>query len=264
MRRLLKACGAVLLWASIAFPIDVAALKPEGYVSDFARVLQPDARTALEGYCARLEAQTGAQVALVTLETLDGEPIEDIANTMFRKWGVGRKGKDEGVLLLLVTGDRRMRMEVGYGLEPIIPDGFAGSVLRSMRSGLREQRYGEALAAALQVLGSRITEAKGVSLETKLPRRRTRRAQPVPWPFLLGSLGMLLWVLATSRGRRGGRRMRGSGFDLFLAILVGSMLGRSFGGSMRGGGGFGGFDSGDSFGGFGGGDSGGGGASSSW
>lgn len=259
MRKLLLACAALLLAASVTFPVDFAALKPQGYVSDFAGVLDPSSRTALERYCARLEAQTGAEVAVVTLQTLGGEPIEDVANTMFRKWGVGKKGKDEGLLLMLVTGDRRMRLEVGYGLEPIIPDGFAGSVLRSMRPALRSDRYDLALAEALRVIGSRIAERKGVSLDTALPRRSRPPPAPIPWPLVFGGLALLFWVLTVS----GGRRRRGSAFDLLLGMMLGSMIGRSWGGG-RGGGGFGGFDSGDGFGGFGGGDSGGGGASSSW
>jgi len=259
MRKLLLACAALLLAAGVAFPVDFAALKPQGYVSDFAGVLDPAARAALERYCARLEAQTGAEVAVVTLQSLAGEPIEDVANAMFRKWGVGKKGKDEGLLLMLVTGDRRMRLEVGYGLEPIIPDGFAGGVLRSMSPALRTQRYDEALAEALRVIGSRIAEAKGVSLDAALPRRSRPRPESIPWPLVLGGLGLLFWVLAVS----GGRRRRGSAFDLLLGMLLGGMVGRSWG-AGRGGGGFGGFDSGGGFGGFGGGDSGGGGASSSW
>jgi len=197
---------------------------------------------------------------VVTLDTLGGEPLEDVAADMFRKWGVGKKGKDEGVLLLLVTRDRRMRLEVGYGLEPVIPDGVAGSVLRAMRPALREQRYGEALGEALNVLGSRIARAKGVSLDAPLPRRSRPRGQQIPWPMVIGGIAMLLWALGAAGG--GGRRGRGgSGMDLLLGAIVGNMIGRSAG---RGGGGFGGFDSGDSFGGFGGGSSGGGGASGSW
>jgi uncharacterized protein len=260
MRKLLQVGSFLLLGALAAFSVDFAGLKPEGHVSDFARVLDPASRQALERYCVLMEDQTGVEIAVVTLQTLAGEPIEDVANDMFRKWGVGKKGKDEGVMLLLVTGDRRMRLEVGYGLEPILPDGFAGSVLRSMRPALRGQRYGEALAEALQVLGSRIAEAKGVRLgtDTAVPRRSRPRPEPVPWPLLLGGLAILLWALGASGGRR---RRRGSGMDLLLAMIAGNLIGRSIG---RGGGGFGGFDSGGGFGGFGGGDSGGGGASSSW
>jgi len=260
MRKLLPVCAFLLLAAAAALAADFAGLKPQGYVSDYARVIDPTARAALEQYCSRIETLTGAQIAVVTLPTLGGEPIEDVAVDMFGKWGIGKKGKDEGLLLLLVTSDRRMRLEVGYGLEPVIPDGAAGSVLRAMRPALREERYGEAVAEALNVIGTRIAQAKDVKLDAPLPRRRRAQPESIPWPMIIGGLAILLWALGA--GGRGGRRgRRGSGADLLLGMLAGHMLGRSIG---RGGGGFGGFDSGDTFGGFGGGSSGGGGASGSW
>ena len=103
-----------------------AAASRKGYVSDFAGVVDPASRSRLEAYCAGVEQATGAQMALVTIPSLEGEPIEDVANTIFRAWGVGQKGKNEGIMLLLAIGDRRSRLEVGYGLEPILPDGLAG------------------------------------------------------------------------------------------------------------------------------------------
>jgi len=236
-----------LVAVAAAPAVDFAALKPEGYVSDFARVVDPDSRATLERYCRRLEDATGAQLAFVTLDTLGGEPIEDVANSIYRRWGVGRKGNNEGALLLIVVGDRRTRLEVGYGLEPIIPDGFAGSVLREMRPALRQRQYGEALVAA----------AEGVDLGAAPARRHPpRRERDFPWWMLLGGIAVLLWLLSLAGPGRGG-----GGGSFLAGMLLGNMMGRGLG---RGGGGFGGFDSGDSFGGFGGGDSGGGGASSSW
>ncbi len=266
LNKLLRSLAAISLLVSFAWAVDFTALKPEGYVSDFARVLEPAARSQLERYCAVLERSTGAQIALVTLPTLHGEPVEDVANALFRKWGIGQKGKDEGILLLLVIADRRSRLEIGYGLEPIIPDGYAGSILRAMRPALREQRYSDALMTAAQELGNRIAQAKGVSLDAPLPvRRRQRQESRFPVWLLLGGLGVF-WALslAVGGGRRGRRSYRGSDMGgLLPGLLIGHVLGRSMD-FRRGGGGFGGFDSGDSFGGFGGGDSGGGGASSSW
>src|SRR5581483_1331116 len=121
--------------------------------------------------CGMVERSTGAQVALVTVPSLEGEPIEDVANTIFRAWGVGQKGKDEGILLLLAIRDRRSRLEIGYGLEPILPDGLDGSILREMRPALRQQRYGEALIAAADTLGNAIAAAKHVTLNAPLQRR---------------------------------------------------------------------------------------------
>lgn len=243
--------------------MDWKALQPQGYVSDFAKVVDAGSRAALERYCRTVETRTGAQMALVTLETTQGEPVEDVANTIFRAWTVGQKGENNGIMLLLVTADRRSRLEVGYGLEPLIPDGFAGSILREMRPALRQGQYGEAMMAAAQTIGQRIAEAKQVSLDAPLPRRvRPRPADSIPWPLALGGLFLLFWLFGKGRsGPRGGYRGGGGG-GLLPALLMGSMLNR--GGWGRSGGGFGGFDSGGGFGGFGGGDSGGGGASSNW
>jgi uncharacterized protein len=264
MKRVAGALCVLLCCAVAAMAADFAALQPEGYVSDFARVVDPATKTALEDYCTRVEAQTGVQIAVVTLETLAGEPLEDVANALFRKWGIGKKSTNEGVLLLLVTQDRRMRLEVGYGLEPILPDGFSGSILREMRPALKESRYGEALTEALSVLGNRIAEAKGTRIDGTLPRRTPRPQSRSPLPMIMFGAFLLFWILAGIGGRGGGRGGRGgSGMSLLTGMLLGNMMGRSMG-SGSGGGGFGGFDSGGGFGGFGGGDSGGGGASSGW
>lgn len=257
MRRAPRLAFLLLCLAGFLCARDFTALKPQGFVSDFARVVDPANRAALERYCVRLEKATGVELALVTIDTLDGEPIEDVANALFRAWGIGKKGKDEGLLLLLAIRDRRHRLEVGYGLEGIIPDGYAGSVLREMRPALREGRYGEALSAAAHTLGARIAEAKGVRLESQdLPARRSAPPQEsLPWPLLVGA-GVLLLLL-----------LLGGGGAILPWLLMGSMMRRGGGGFGASGGGFGGYDSAGGFGGFGGfggGDSGGGGASSSW
>src|SRR5260370_23440295 len=95
-----------------ALAVDGKALKPQGYVSDFAGVIDAESKAELENYCTRVQQQTGAEMALVTIQSLSGEPIEDVANTIYRDWGIGKKGKDEGILLLLSVGDRRDRLEV--------------------------------------------------------------------------------------------------------------------------------------------------------
>ena len=260
MAKLLRLCAGLALAAAVS-GADLKTLRPQGYVSDFSGVVDAASRAELERYCAAVERSTGAQLAFVTLPSLEDEPIEDVANSLFRAWGVGPKGTNEGIMLLLVTGDRRSRLEVGYGLEPYIPDGFAGSVLREMRPSLREQRYGEALLAAAHTLGSRIAQAKGVAIDGAAPRPRPRQDNPgIPWPVLIGGGLLLLFLLMQGRGNA---RYGGGGGGFLPGLIIGGMLGRSGSGS-RGSGGFGGFDSGDSFGGFGGGDSGGGGASSDW
>lgn len=254
-------CGLLLL-AAAASAFDFAALKPEGYVSDFARVIDASSKQDLERYCGRVEAVTGAQIALVTIETLEGEPVEDVANALFRKWGIGKKGKDEGIMLLLVTRDRRSRLEIGYGLEPILPDGLAGSILREMRPALKANDFGDALKAAAQHVGSTIAAAKGVRLDAPMqPARRRETGPAIPWS-IVAFAGFI--ILASIVRRR--RYYSGGGGGFLPGLLLGNMMGRRGWGDGGGtsGGGFGGYDSGDTFGGFGGGDSGGGGASSDW
>jgi len=256
---------ALLCLNTLCLAVDWKALKPEGYVSDFAHVIDGQSKAALDEYCGRVEQATGAQMALVTIPTLEGEPIEDVANTIFRAWGVGQKGKSEGIMLLLVINDRRSRLEVGYGLEPILPDGFVGSILREMRPALRDRQYGDAMMAAAQTIGSTIARSKNVSLDAQLPRRVRRSSRDsIPWPVLLGGLFLLFWLLrAGSRGGRGG----GGGGGFWTGLILGNLMRGGGGWGGGSGGGFGGFDSGGGgggFGGFGGGDSGGGGASSDW
>jgi len=258
MSKLLRFCLALALSLAPTFAVDWKALKPQGYVSDFAGVVDAQSKAELENYCARVEQQTGAEMALVTIRSLENEPIEDVANTIYRAWGVGKKGKDEGILLLLAVGDRRDRLEVGYGLEPLLPDGFDGDILRAMRPALRQGQYGEALRAAAATIGSRIAQAKGVALDTSLRRRiQPQRRDSIPWPLVIGGIFFLLYVLRRSN-------VGGGGGGFLPGLILGSTMGR--GGQWGGGsgGGFGGYDSGGGFGGFGGGDSGGGGASSDW
>jgi len=259
MRNWLRAGLALVACAAGAQAVDWKTLQPQGYVSDFAGVIPDSSRAPLEAYCAAVEQSTGAQMALVTIPTLEDEPIEDVANTIFRAWGVGQKGKNEGILMLLAVNDRRSRLEVGYGLEPILPDGLSGSILRQMRPALRQGDYGDAMLAAAETIGGTIAQAKHVTLTASLPRRnRPSASDSIPWPMIVGGIILLFWLL-----RAGGRRGGGSGGGgILTGLILGNLMGGSLGG--RGGGGFGGSDSGGGFGGFGGGDSGGGGASSNW
>ena len=261
-KRAAAAAILLLIAGGVAFGQE---LKPRGYVSDFAGVLDDGSRIQLEHYCESVERATGAQIAVVTVNTLGGDPIEDYANNLFRKWGIGQKNKNEGVLLLLAIRDRKSRVEIGYGLEPILPDGFDGSVLREMRPSLSEQNYGQALLAGTAQIGEQIAKAKGVTIERTLSRRASppqpRASGGIPWTLILIALVFLFGIFG--RGGRGG-----GGFLTWM--LLGNILGGSRyrgGGSGWGGGGFGGYDGGGGgggFGGFGGGDSGGGGASGSW
>jgi uncharacterized protein len=104
--------------------------KPSGAVNDFANVLGPDSRAALAALIERLERDTSAEVAVLTVPSLDGLTVEDYATKVFNDWGVGRKDTDNGVLILVAPNERAIRIEVGYGLEGILPDGLAGAIIR--------------------------------------------------------------------------------------------------------------------------------------
>jgi len=256
-----SAALVAVLAASALFGLDTSKLKPTGYVNDFAHVLDPAGKQRLEAYCANLERATGAQMAIVLVDTLDGDPVEDVANKLYREWGIGKKGKDEGILIFLAVKDHKDRAEVGYGLEPVIPDGYAGSVLRNLRPILRQGNYAGALLAAAQEYGQRIAQEKGVDLGPAQTARRTTRPAPrgggIPFPLLVLGFFAFMWLIGRISGGGGG------GTGLLAGMILGNMMGRRGGGSW-GGGGFGGSGSGGGFGGFGGGDSGGGGSSSDW
>jgi uncharacterized protein len=255
------AAALAVLAASALFGIDTSKLKPTGYVNDFAHAMDPAGKQRLEAYCANLERATGAQMAIVLVDTLDGDPIEDVANKLYREWGVGKKGKDEGILILVAVKDHKDRAEVGYGLEPIIPDGYAGGVLRNLRPILRQGNYAGALLAAAQQFGQRIAQDKGVALSPDRAVRVTGSPAPrgpgIPFPLLVLGFFAFLWIIGRISGGGGG------GTGLLAGMLLGNIMGRQSGGNW-GGGGFGGSSSGGGFGGFGGGDSGGGGSSSDW
>jgi uncharacterized protein len=198
-------------------------------------------------------------MALVTLPSLDGNPIEEVSNDLYRQWGVGKKGKDEGIMLLIDVQERHDRIEVGYGLEPILPDGFDGSILRGIKPLLERDAYGQAMISAAVQMGAYISRAKGVSPQSRPPAQdrtyTTTRRVGIPWPVIIIGIIVLFFIL------RGGG---GGGF--LMGMILGNLLG-SGGGRDRdgwGGGGFGSGGGGGGFGGFGGGDSGGGGASGSW
>jgi uncharacterized protein len=260
----LAAIAALL--SSSGFALDTSKLQPRGYVSDFAGALDARSEQALVAYCGNVEQATGAQMAVVLVKSLDGEPIEDVANRLYRQWGIGKKGKDEGIMLMLAVDDHKQRAEVGYGLEPIITDGYAGGVLRGIRPILRQGNYGGALLAAAEQFGSRIAESKGVTIpNAPEPSRDTGPSAP-SFPIGLIVFGIFVLILIV-RGLIGGGG-GGGGFTGFLTgMFLGNLMGRGGGGGWSSGG-FGGSggggDSGGGFGGFGGGDSGGGGASGDW
>ncbi len=121
----------VLSFLLMAAPSLAAFPSPQGRVNDFAGILNADAKTHLRNTIQQVESKTTAEIAVVTLLSLNGMTLEDFASGLFKQWGIGKKGKDNGILVLVCPPERKIRIEVGYGLEAIIPDGLSGSVIRN-------------------------------------------------------------------------------------------------------------------------------------
>ena len=110
MSRLPRLAESLLLLLAPAFATDWKSLKPQGYVSDFAGVVDAQSRAELEDYASRVEQATGAQLAFVTVQSLNDEPIEDVTVDLFKAWGIGQKKKDNGAMLLLSIADHKDRL----------------------------------------------------------------------------------------------------------------------------------------------------------
>ena len=257
----------LLFSASLCAAEDIKKIHPAGYVSDLAGVIAPEARTRLEALCTEVEQKTGAQMAIVTVQSLEGESVEDYAVDLYKQLGVGGKKDNRGVLLLVAPNERKYRIEVGYGLEPVINDARAGDAGRAMVPYLRQNDYGKAAEVAAWQLARHIADDAGVTLSglPPVPRNQNGRGStgfPIFWVILV--LIILFRAIGSLSGR-GGRGAGGSGCLWFLlGMLANSGSGGRSGGGDWGGGGFGGSGGGGGFGGFGGGSSGGGGASGSW
>ncbi|MFI5069293.1 MAG: TPM domain-containing protein [Terriglobales bacterium] len=112
--------GFLLVFASFLYAEPVAQLKPTDYVNDFAHVIDQNTVTQLDDLCKQIDEKAHAQIAVVTINSLDGEDVEKFAVDLFQKWGVGSKSSDKGVLILVAVKDHKYWTEVGYGLEPIL------------------------------------------------------------------------------------------------------------------------------------------------
>ena len=261
-RLLVAALVAVAASAALAERVEELP-KPAGYVSDYANVLSPEAIARLEHLCGQLDhSQANAQIAVVTIHTLDGADAAEYANALEDKWKMGRKGSDRGVLVLLAIDDHKYRIDVGYGLEGILPDGKVGDIGREMVPLMRANDYDGAISQAVgeiaQVIAAdaKVTLDEEPALQQPVPRRHSSGLGTVRLViFLIVALLYLFRVLGS--------------FGLFgawgLGMMTGGILGRrggGFGGGGFGGGGGGG--GGGGFGGFGGGGFGGGGAGGSW
>jgi uncharacterized protein len=258
----------LLLLGFVALPIfGQAAIqipaKPTGYVNDFANVLSQNARNQLTALCTEIDQKAKAQIFVVAVPSLNGQPIEDFSLNLATKWGVGPKQTSSGVLILLAVQDRQYRFEVGYGLEPILPDGKVGGFGREAVPYLRAGNYDAALMVMTRRVADVIAQDRGIKLSAgPLPPARTDRSTGTPSGGILTLLLLGFFIFFLFKMMSGGSG-RGGGSGWWIGPMIGSGMGRGgWGGGGFGGGGFGG--GGGGFGGGGGGSFGGGGASGSW
>lgn len=269
---------APIVWALCVLAITTtvpAAAQPalSNPVNDFAKVLDEPNEREIDRRIRALKRATGDIVVVATVQTFQPyADIEEYAVKMFENGGkgIGERGKDNGLLIVVAIADREARIEVGYDVEGLVTDGFAGQAIRdTLRPAFRQQRYGEGLLATTTRIINRIAEGRGVKL-TEVPaetpvsapaqgRRSTNSSDGVR--VLLFILFIIFMI--SRRSRRRGRHWGGgswSGWNSGVGPFGGGMggFGGGFGGFGGGGGGGGGF------GGFGGGRSGGGGASGGW
>jgi len=236
-------------------------------VNDFAHVVDATSAARMSDMIRALQAKTGDVIVVATVNTV--EPYGDIreyANKLFENGGrgVGVKGKDNGALILLALKERKVWIEVGYGLEPDITDGYAGETSREyMAPQFRAGRYGAGLLAGTERLVGRVAQARGITLDgvrvPAAPVRRPTRDAPIPFWIILLVFIVILIVSRIGGGPGSRRRFWGGPFIGGWSSGVGPFGGGFGGGGFSGGGGFGG-----GFGGFGGGSSGGGGGGASW
>jgi uncharacterized protein len=223
----------------------------QGYVNDFARVISPDTKESLTAICQELDKKANAQIAIVTVRSLEHETIEEFSIDLATRWGIGPKQKDRGVLILVAPRQHRYRIEVGYGLEPILPDGLVGDFGREALPQLRIGNYSGAILLLTERVAGVIAKDRGVTLDAlaqqgqapmgteTAPPPLTPRAVAVPILSLLvllffPLLGLLLRMRA---GRRYGHR-----HGVMWAAAPWFLGGGGFGGGggAWGGGGFGG------------------------
>lgn len=252
----------MLLTAVLALALAVPPAPP-GRVADYAGLLAPAAAARIDARLAEHERRTGSQMVVAIFRSLEGEDLEDYSIRLAQQWRIGRKGLDDGVILLIFVDDRRVRLEVGYGLEPVLPDAEAGRIIReAIAPAFRQERYAEGIEAAVAAISTRL--AAGAAPATPPPAPGAPRV-PLGLLLLVGATIIVVLLVAVAgpapRSRRRGYTAGRRGWYVPPAVGGGWGVGRlgRGGGFGRGGGGFGG-------GGFsgGGGSFGGGGASGRW
>lgn len=251
---------ALLAALLLALPALAQAALPAltGRVVDGANVIAAERRGSIEAKLRAFEEKTGDQVVVATVPTLGGEVVEDYANRLFRRWHLGTRAGNNGVLLLVAPNDRKVRIEVGYGLEGALTDALTGVIIRTaLAPRFKAGDFGGGIEAGVDAILT-ILAGDAEEWQRRAKIRSDELAAGDLVPLLIFLVIFVLVVAAVMRRASGARRQhRGRRGGWIVAPPAGGGWGGSWGGGLGGGGGFGGFSGG-------GGSSGGGGASGSW
>lgn len=194
----MRIAAATLVCAAAAWAADWKALRPQGYVSDYAGAVDSTSRREVDEYCAALEKATGAHVAFAIVGSLQKEPVDDVARAIFEAWS-GPNPPADRALLLIAVNDRRDSLVASRTLAPILNADAVDEVLSQTRPALSRKNYGRALMAAADEIGSRVASARGKTIPIRLPRRAHRTFQDsLPMPLIIGGvpiIGVLIWLL---------------------------------------------------------------------
>ncbi len=270
----LKLLAAIILLFSSGLVHAALPQRPVGPVYDGANIIPDSTEGQINAKLRQFSIDTGKTVVVATIPSLGGIEIDEYATKLYENWGIGDKEKDEGALILVAPNERRVRIEVGYGSEAVMPDALAGRIIaQDMTPRFRDNDFGGGINAAANAVVKQLrlepTDARAVAEAAKRAEQQNKRSNGEGSNFkvFFWLLIFFFFFILPMLRRRGGRRHRDSGVG---PVIIwgssdwggGNWGGGSSGSGWGGGGGFGG--GGGGFGGFGGGMSGGGGASGGW
>ncbi|MBN1255897.1 MAG: TPM domain-containing protein [Deltaproteobacteria bacterium] len=196
--------------------------RPQGWVNDFSGILSDNTRAQITGLCDEVKRSTGAEIAVVTVTSLEGMSVEEYAVRLFEQWGIGEKDKDNGVLFLIAPNERKTRIEVGYGLEPVITDGRAGEIIRETALPFfRANDYDQGILQGSRQIAAFIT-GKDFVPSVQIPE--TEPQSDEPWPVKVGI--MLFFALFITLGFLAigyALRQKGQGFFLIWGAGFGGI-----------------------------------------
>jgi uncharacterized protein len=219
--------------------------QPTGAVNDFASIISPGTKTAMEGLSQEILKKTGTAVVVATFKTIGDNEPDMYANELYEKWGIGKKGEDKGVLISLVIDQRKVRIETGYGVEGILPDGLVGNILDEQVIPLLKQgQYSQGLLNAMITVSQIIAKNAGETIEggyqpaaTPGESAKEKGSGSFSSFFLLFFLIFFILPLFMNRGIRRSYYGGGFGSGSFGGGFGGGGFSGGFGGGLSGGGG---------------------------